>query len=298
MAGGERRNFMKRALWLPVVVSLLLFGACAEDDPAIDAGDDTTSTSEESSEIEKVAVTAKDFAFELPAEIEAGTVEFTMDNAGREPHHASLQKIAEGKTAEDVQKAFSQPPGPSSGPPPVTELAGMATADAGKTSNMIVEIEPGNYIFTCFIPSPDGKSHLAKGMIQAFTVKAGGEAAPLPAADATVTMKDFSYDAFKLNVGKNEVSLDNQGLQFHEANLVEFAPGKGMADLAEWSKGPSGPPPFSYLGGTAVVSGKPGVWRTPELEKGKSYALVCFIPDRADDVPHLAKGMAAPFTVE
>ena len=37
-------------------------------------------------------------------------------------------------------------------------------------------------------------------------------------------------------------------------------------------------------------------WTTLDLQPGE-YALICFVPDPADGVPHVAKGMLRTFVV-
>ena len=42
----------------------------------------------------------------------------------------------------------------------------------GASSFITMDFEPGEYMFICFLPDPaDGKPHMAKGMVQAFTVE-------------------------------------------------------------------------------------------------------------------------------
>jgi hypothetical protein len=87
------------------------------------------------------------------------------------------------------------------------------------------------------------------------------------------------------------VKLRNHGRQLHEINLVELVAGKELDDATSWLTKPAGPPPYRSLGGVAV---KPGEEATTELtlQAGRTYALLCVIPDSLGDrAPHATKGM-------
>lgn len=126
------------------------------------------------------SVTLKDFTVALPATITAGAQTWQVSNAGPEPHELTLLKLAPGKTADDVMAFLHQP----SGPPPFAEIGGIGALAAGKRGWFDLDLQPGNYVALCFIPTPtDGQPHFAHGMLTPFTVAAGGPAA-LPATGA------------------------------------------------------------------------------------------------------------------
>lgn len=291
---------MRRALWLTtLLVGLILFGACGSDD-ANDQGGGTSGTSRDDvGDIQTVEIIANDYSFDAPATLQSGTTELRMKNEGKEGHIVVLAKIADGKTYDDVTEALSAPPGTAGGPPPFTEAAGIASTSPGLSSNETVTLEPGSYAFVCFLPAADGVPHFAKGMMRPFEVTdAGSAAAPLPDAVAEVTAKDFSYATdFAAKAGEQVLELTNDGTQPHEITLVEFAAGKGPADLEAFFAKPEGPPPATFLGGPVIAPGTSATWRTPALVAGKTYFFMCLIPDPADQVPHVAKGMALPVTV-
>lgn len=247
-----------------------------------------------------ISITAKDYAFDMPTNINGGLVTFDYSNAGSEPHFGAFAKIGQGKTAADVKAALLTPPGtpPPPGPPPFEDIIGFATADPGVSGTFTGDLPGGEYLFYCAIPSPDGVPHAAKGMISEVTVSDGARG-ELPAAAATVEAKDFGFSSTpKLTAGTNVLKLNNQGNQIHELALAELASGKTVDDLSKWSAAPAGPPPAKFLQGVAV---KPGEQATAEFiaTKGGTYAFVCIIPDFLGDfAPHITKGMrSAPFTV-
>ncbi len=60
-----------------------------------------------------VTVTAKDYAFDAPAEVPAGLTTFRLINAGPSLHHLQLIRLEEGKTGGDFVAALKAG-GPSS----------------------------------------------------------------------------------------------------------------------------------------------------------------------------------------
>jgi hypothetical protein len=114
-----------------------------------------------------------DFTFGLgtaeePAEIGASD-DFWLTNDGTQPHEAAIYTVAEGATNEDVVAYFSDPNAEASGPPPMVAAGGIGPIDPGRFAR--VALEPGDYVFICFIPdAADGAPHFVKGMLEFATV--------------------------------------------------------------------------------------------------------------------------------
>lgn len=302
---------MRRTLGVLTVALLAtgMLGACAEREETKEAAPVATetvtrervTTEEPTAEPPvKVNVTGKDYAFDVPDTIRGGLVEITFSNAGREPHFAGIGRVAQGKTFADVKTALSSPPSaqPPPGPPPFEDFGGISTLDPGGRTKVAFNLPAGTYALYCFIPSPDGVPHVAKGMLSEVTVTEGTEG-PLPASVATVTGTDFSLQPLPtLKAGTNALRLRNEGKQLHELLLLELAPGKRIEDVVAWYRQPAGPPPMRYAGGVSI---RPGEEATTELElkAGPTYAFICEIPDfLGDQQPHVTKGMYTPtFTV-
>lgn len=291
-----RRTFAALAV-VGIVTGML--GACGDDKEAAPVEESTTVTAA-GPKAGSVAVTGKDYAFEVPATVEGGLVEFSFTNSGKEPHFAGLAKVADGKTFDDVKAALTAPPSdtPPSGPPPFEEFAGVGTTNPGLKGNATFNLPAGSYTLFCTLPAPDGIPHANKGMITPVTVKEG-IADALPESVGSLTATDFALaGAPELKAGTVVVGIRNQGKQLHEINLVELAEGKKIEDVAAWFKQPAGPPPMSFLSGVAVKPGEEGTSQF-ELKSGPNYAFICAIPDSLGDfAPHITKGMYAPaFTV-
>jgi hypothetical protein len=243
-----------------------------------------------------VTITAKDYAFDAPASIPGGVVTLHLVNQGKDLHHLQLIKLGEGKTADSAVAAFK-----SQGPPPawMTDVGGPNAPVPGGEFSLTTNLEPGNYVIVCFVDTPDHVPHLAKGMVHPLTVTASTTPdAPLPTADATLTMKDYTFDfAPPISAGKHVVKLVNAGPQPHEVLIVRFPEGKKMGDLMKWAEKYQGPPPALPLGGSTAVTPGKDQYVSLDLEPGH-YGMLCFVPDAKDGKPHLMHGMAKEFDVK
>jgi plastocyanin len=116
-------------------------------------------------------VTLQDFAFVGLSTLSAGQHTVTVTNDGPQLHEATLVKLNEGTTVEQVVGLFTATE-PPSGPPPWTSAGGIAGLADGSSATMDIEVEAGDYAFICFIPDPaSGKPHAALGMVGGVTVE-------------------------------------------------------------------------------------------------------------------------------
>ncbi len=113
----------------------------------------------------------QDFAFVGLSTLTPGQHTVTVENKGPQPHEATLVKLNEGTTIEQIVEAFGSSE-TSSAPPPWTSAGGIAGISAGSTATMDIDVEAGNYAFICFVPDPaTGAPHAALGMIGGLTVQ-------------------------------------------------------------------------------------------------------------------------------
>lgn len=242
-----------------------------------------------------LTIVAKEYGYEVPAEVMSGPTRLTLTNAGQELHHAQVVKLEEGKTLKDLASL------PAGGPPPswMVPVGGPGAAEPGKSTSVVQPLAPGEYAVFCFIPSPgDHKPHMMKGMVAGFRVVPAKKFADMPKADVTVRMVDFGYaPSAPLTAGKRVIKVVNDGPQLHELVLFRLAPGKTLSDFAKWNpETATEPPPGNFVGGTvAMVPGGESLVETT-IEAGQ-YVLVCYIPDAKDGKPHFAHGMMMPLTV-
>lgn len=289
---------MRRLALFVSLFGLLLFGACSEDSPTVETGDDAAGEdAADAPEVHKVAVEAEDYGYVMPKTVEAGTIEFTMENTGKELHIAALAKVKDGKTMADAAKDLQSATPPAD--PASENIGGIASTSPGLEGNVTAELDAGTYFFACFIPSADGLPHVAKGMVQEFEVtEAKGEIAEAPEPGGKIVAEDFLYTTeYKVKAGQQVVEFTNEGTQGHEITLLEFAAGKGPADLQAFFEKPGPDLPATFYGGPVTKPGETVSWRMPAMVRGKSYFFMCLIPDDADGVPHAVKGMVLPVAV-
>ena len=252
-----------------------------------------------------VTVHAQEFAFTAPKTIAAGMTSFKLVNDGKELHHLQIMKLEQGKTLGDLQAALKNP-----GPPPawLVAVGGPNAAVPGGSVEATLNLEAGNYVIACFIPSAgDPTPHMMKGMIQPLTVTAAGGIAQAgsaeiatPVPDVHLVVKDYGFAFSKpLKTGKNVIHVMNEGPQEHEVIFIKLAPGKHLADFNTWATtgGMKGPPPGMPVDGMAgLAKGRTGIF-TANLTPG-TYALTCYVPDMKDGKEHAVHGMNSEFEVK
>ncbi len=263
-----------------VIALTLTLAACEEEPEAID-----------------VAVEGNEFAFTAPASVEAGLVTFNFKNTGQQSHEMAVARLQAGKTPADLQAAMQQ--GEAAVLPLLTFVGGANSVHAGGDFSSTSVLEPGTHTLWCFLPDPtDGVPHIAKGMIGFINVTGEADDDPLPAADQTIVMKDFTFEIPALKAGESTVRLTNQGPQLHVLTLMKLAEGKTAQDVGAFFAGqaPPGPPPFTDVGGSNLSVGEEANMHL-NLESG-NYLAVCPIPDATSGVPHMELGMIKEFTVD
>lgn len=275
------------------VVALLLMSLALSACGAVSA-----SRVVEEAQIPQVTIKTTDFAFDAPAQIEAGLVSITIVNEGEEPHHVQLARLNDGVTLEQFQAALQQ--GPDAAAPLLTWAGGPGIVDSGSEQMVTVQLDTGQYVLLCFVPDHNGAPHIALGMVAGMEVVASANPAsqPEPQADGVVRMLDFSFVLpAEIKAGPQLWKVVNEGVQPHEIHLIRLAEGKTPADLVAFMQHPDGPPPFHNVGGLQGIDGGEAGWVHLDLQPG-TYLALCHIPDPVSGKPHDELGMVISFTVD
>ena len=294
---------------LPALLLVALAAACSNKDKTNATADSAAAAANAATPAASAAapgmgnvvtVTARDFAFEAPAEIQAGLTTFRMVNAGPTPHHLQIVKLQDGKTAADYVAALKAA-GPTGKPPAwAADFGGPNAVVANDTSVATLMLEPGTYAFVCFVDIPDHVPHLMKGMERTIKVTAPAAtqaSAAEPQADVTVTLKDYDFTwSTPLTAGQHTIRVDNAGPQPHEIEMVQLAPGKTMDDLMKFAQSYQGQPPGRLVGGIAGFQANGHQYFSRNFAPG-NYVVMCFVPDVKDGKPHFMHGMAKQITV-
>ena len=246
-------------------------------------------------------VVATDFAFDLPASIQAGPTALTLRNEGIEEHQAQVARLNADVTLEQLT-AELQNPDPSAALGLITLVGGPTGVLPGKSVTTGLDLQAGTHVFLCFVGGADGIPHIAKGMVAPLEVSEPPAEGALPAADGELTLQDFAFVGLdSLAAGPHTIAVRNDGPQPHEATLVKLADGvtvdalRGMFTSTE--PPPSGPPPFTSAGGIAGIASGDTATVKVDLEPG-DYAWICFIPDPATGKAHAELGMIGALTVQ
>lgn len=261
--------------------------ACAGDDDSGDKPDETAKA-----DVPRVVIQAEDFKFTVPDGITAGLTEIVLQNKGTQPHHAQLARLNDGVTLEQFQTALQQ--GPGAMLPLVALSGGAMTAAPGAESSATVPLAEGQYVALCFVEGEDHVPHLAKGMVQPFTVgpAAEGEVAS-PKADATVTMEEFAFQPDGIAAGEQTIEFTNGGTQPHETAIIAI-PDEQSDAVDAWLAQPTDQPPLPPMTEGGIQAMAPGLsgFSTVNFTAGSSYLLLCFVPDSGSGKPHFQLGMA------
>lgn len=275
-------TFAGKAIALLLLIAVIL-SACASLAPAAQPA--------------KLTIVAKDFSYDLPAELPAGLTTITLKNEGAEPHHAQFARVNDDVTDEQIMAALQQ--GPDAALPLVTLPGGPAVIPPGQSTEVTIDLTPGRYLVLCFVPSHDGVPHAAKGMVSMTRVVASNtRPASSPKADLTITLQDFSFTMpEQLKAGPQVWQVVNKGPQPHEIALIKLADGKTMDDVMAWMHDPAGPPPYEDAGGMqGLTAGSTGYFHV-DLKPG-AYVALCHIPDPGSGKAHEELGMVKPFVVQ
>lgn len=235
-----------------------------------------------------VTVVARDYAFEAPKSIHAGTVTIRLLNRGKELHHVWLARLDQGKTADDAIAALK-----AGGPPPswIVDIGGPNAPVPGGDAEATVTLTAGNYLLMCLIPGGDNVPHVMKGMLAPLTVTGTATAAE-PKSDLAMKLADYGFQLSKpLTAGHHVIRVENTAAQTHEVFVARLAPGKHAPDLVAWMEGgQKGPPPVMPAGGLTGIAPGGHAEMAIDVQPG-TYALYCFVPDAKDGKPHVAHGM-------
>jgi hypothetical protein len=246
---------MRKLIFLAAVP--FLFAACGSEDSKNNA----------------VELSGNEYAYVMPERIKGGWTTLEFANEGNEFHEFALAKLGDDKTIDDVRRYLADPKSQQQPPPEWVQIrSGIPTLDAGEKASLTQRLDPGRYVLLCFLDAPDGKSHIAHGMLRAFEVE-GDARASAPETDATL-MLNGGLTAPRLDSGERTLELRNDGDKPGSVFLTAFEPGKTEKDLRRWEEsGMRGPAPARFLGGAIDVPPHTSVYYTVTLEEGREYTL-------------------------
>ena len=262
-----------------------------------------------------VEVTAKDFRFEMVDSIPSGWTSFRLKNIGHAEHFFLLSLLPDSITFEDYLSEVSRPFDivfdslkagsskedainllvqsiPSWYFTSVKAMGGTGIIDAGKTTQVTMNLIPGTYVMECYIKE-QGVFHTALGMIRPVTVTE--EASDMKPPEANVSVYLTNNDI--RTEGEIESGLNVFAVHFKEhpdaglgndIHLVKTNAATDLDEVLDWMdwtniKGLEPPAPVEFLGGSQEMPVGFTSYFTINLEPG-NYAFVTEAPMRNGNI--------------
>jgi hypothetical protein len=216
-----------------------------------------------------VEMTAAEYAFAMPERIEGGVVTMEFANEGREHHEYAFWRLRRNLTAAELKAAFLRR---REEPRNLVEgIESVPTLSPGQSISITRTLRPGKYAVLCRVAAPDGRPHIAHGMVRTFTIT-GRSKDELPEPDAVVTATDEGIRVPRLEAGRRTIELRNEARDFGGFYLLDLRSGKTLEDVSSWvASGFKGEAPATLLGAMYSIPRGSSVFLTIELEAGKRY---------------------------
>ena len=288
---------IRSRVWTLLVAPTLLLAACGGDGG--EGGTQATAPPQP----EKVTITAsasgKQVTFDMPAQLKPGATELTLVNNLKEPAEFQITQLDEGHTLAEFYPAIESEEGAPI-PTWVHAYGGVGETAPGASGTVVVDLKAGRYeFFSASAPEQEGaQPQYKRGGEGSFEVTGDPSEAQLPTTDAQITAKelgptDYQFEASGLKAGTNQVTFTNGGAQLHHALMFKLNEGATIDQAQEFftTEDFKGRPPVDFdsaTGSSAVLDAGGKQVATIELESG-SYAVLCFITDRAGSPPHVIK---------
>ncbi len=278
-------------LTLLALVAIAGVSACGDDDNGGDGG----TTAADAAAPAQLTIVLAGREMTVDGEPAAGLTEIAFRNDGRGEHEAQLVRVEGDQSEAEVIRQFNETGEGRPTPDWLRAAGGAGPAAAGEQVRSTQVLVPGTYYA---VDTSGGR----RPAYVRFEVTGEESDAELPAADATITARDFSFDASGLRAGENVVTFDNTGREIHHVIALPLAEGRTAEDFRRFIQSDSsdGPPPVDFESGasSSAFDGGTSGNVTLNLRRSGDYVLVCFISNRAGGPPHATFGMVEGVTVE
>jgi DNA gyrase inhibitor GyrI len=245
----------------------------------------------------KVTITAGEYVYKVSGAPKPGYVEIEFKNPGVEYHVMGIAQVKPKTTVKQVKTALLSDD-ESAGEEflvdgDIVGTPGFLGPDQSTTT--IANLPAGRYGLFCFIPAPDGKSHVEHGMVKVFDVK-GPKSSYKPPTDgvAEVSITDTAITLPSTGLpAKTWVKVTNDTSVARDVTLAEYLTPDATYETADayfdafFNSGPPpGDPPASINGGISGLAPNSSAYIEVSLTNGGRYALVSSNLELDDDDPN------------
>jgi hypothetical protein len=248
----------------------------------------------EGGDLAELTITVRDDGYDIPDGLTAGRYAVSVVNAGTTPSHASLGRLPDGVTEEQVMTDMSSQ---TQELPDWFLNAGYVGlpdwAPPGETRSGVVDLSAGNF----FMFDPFSSRN-------AFVTVAEGEAMgaePDSAATVEMTEMHFMLPEGGLPTGAARLKISNIGAIPHEFQVLAVPEGTTADQIAALFAMPEDATPapgdelaqalvdYAPVAATSILGAGLTSWIDTDLAPG-TYAVICALPF-PDGVPHAMQGM-------
>ncbi len=240
----------------------------------------------------KLTVKAGEYTYEFSGKPKAGWTEVDFVNDGNEYHMMGLVQLKKGVTVKQVKAALTSDDENAGDELVVNgDIAPLPTAIGPKQSMaMLMKLPAGHYGVFCWIPAPDGESHVEHGMVKTFDV-ASGKSSLKPPKDGVidVTLTDTSVTIPNDSVPrKANIKVTNEGTEARDLNIAKLQPGatidQANAYFEQLFSGtpPEGQPPAVLASGIIGIPPNGSVYLLADFSAG-NYGYGNALSDTGDE---------------
>jgi len=234
----------------------------------------------------KLTVTAGEYTYKFSGAPKPGNMEVAFKNAGVEYHMMGLVHLKPNVTVKQLKTALlSNDPAAGKdltvGEGNVANTPNFLAPDQSTTT--IANLPAGHYGVFCFVPAPDGKSHVEHGMVKTFDIKGSKSSYKPPTSGvADVTITDAGITLPSSGVPANTwIKIANNTAVPRDLTLAQYlTPGatyeSGTAYFDEFfssGKLPAGDPPVSVNGGVTAIAPNSSAYLEVAMRNGGKYAF-------------------------
>jgi len=116
-----------------------------------------------------IDLTIRDYQWDFSRPLTPGKHVVKVTVAPGQPHEWVLVRFKQGATPQDVLTWAAKPSGKLQG---ADYVGGIPMLQSGETNYAILDLQPGHYMYICFVPdATDGKPHFVHGMMQDLVIQ-------------------------------------------------------------------------------------------------------------------------------